>query len=110
MSDQTTPATPPTDPPRMDFVGVVREFQPSIHDLPLGPRTTKTNNLLRRGQLHWAGDDFLRPGLYIWTGEAHVLVESKHNIQVKMEAGIGDPNAPVLKSEWRSPLAHEGEE
>lgn len=87
---------------QMSFIGVIRELQPSIQDLPpypRGGRTLEVKRRLQRGTLYWAGDDFLRPGLYVWTGEANVLVESRENILTKMEVAIVDPNGPGVRKE-----------
>lgn len=79
---------------RMVFIGVIRDLQPSVQDIPTGPHTEEKRNFLKRGTLYWAGEGFERPGLYMWTGEAHVLIESKTNLEVKVEAGVTDPNGP----------------
>lgn len=79
---------------RMEFIGVIRELAPSIREIPPGPQTAEKRNFLKRGTLYWAGEGFERPGLYLWTGTANVLVESKTNIEVKLEAAVTDSSGP----------------
>lgn len=64
-----------------------------------------------RGRLFWAGDQFLRPGLYLWTGTRHILVASRNLLLDRVQAAdledrdrdltAEDPTThPVTKEDW----------
>jgi hypothetical protein len=62
----------------MDFVGKLYELE------------GKDNRGNATGNLYWAGDLFLNPGLYMWNGEENVLLVSRAGLNSLMPAQ-GEP-------------------